>query len=110
MTTSLNRVSLDGLHHQQRLTTWVQAAKPQHHRLGQPYAEASCYALQIYIFRSYRPATSPCLLELTGQKPRPDQFFCLNALPRLGTVKLDLQKIREMALKPLAYNGIIGGP
>ena len=33
-------------------------------------------------------------------KPRPDQFFRVDALPRLGTGKLDLQKLREMALKP----------
>jgi len=32
-------------------------------------------------------------------KPRPDQFFRIDALPRLGTGKLDLRKMREIALK-----------
>ena len=32
-------------------------------------------------------------------KPRPDQFFHVETLPYLGTGKLDLRKIREMALK-----------
>jgi acyl-[acyl-carrier-protein]-phospholipid O-acyltransferase / long-chain-fatty-acid--[acyl-carrier-protein] ligase len=32
-------------------------------------------------------------------KPRPDQFLRIDALPRLGTGKLDLQKLREIALK-----------
>jgi acyl-[acyl-carrier-protein]-phospholipid O-acyltransferase/long-chain-fatty-acid--[acyl-carrier-protein] ligase len=35
-------------------------------------------------------------------KPRPDQFFHIDALPYLGTGKLDLRKMREMALKPPA--------
>ena len=30
-------------------------------------------------------------------KPRPDQFFHIDALPCLGTVKLDLRKAREIA-------------
>jgi len=30
-------------------------------------------------------------------KPRPDQFYHLEALPILGTGKLDLRKIRELA-------------
>jgi acyl-[acyl-carrier-protein]-phospholipid O-acyltransferase / long-chain-fatty-acid--[acyl-carrier-protein] ligase len=32
-------------------------------------------------------------------KPRPDQFFHIDALPYLGTGKLDLRKVREMAVK-----------
>ncbi|MBI3896563.1 MAG: MFS transporter [Acidobacteria bacterium] len=32
-------------------------------------------------------------------KPRPDQFFHVEAIPYLGTGKLDLRKIRETALK-----------
>ena len=32
-------------------------------------------------------------------KPRPDQFFHIDALPYLGTGKLDLRKVREMAGK-----------
>jgi len=34
-------------------------------------------------------------------KPRPDQFFHVDALPYLGTGKLDLRRIREMAMNPL---------
>jgi len=30
-------------------------------------------------------------------KPRPDQFFHLEAMPYLGTGKLDLRKVRELA-------------
>jgi acyl-[acyl-carrier-protein]-phospholipid O-acyltransferase/long-chain-fatty-acid--[acyl-carrier-protein] ligase len=30
-------------------------------------------------------------------KPRPDQFFHVDALPYLGTGKLDLRKVKEMA-------------
>jgi acyl-[acyl-carrier-protein]-phospholipid O-acyltransferase/long-chain-fatty-acid--[acyl-carrier-protein] ligase len=30
-------------------------------------------------------------------KPRPDQFYHTDALPMLGTGKLDLRKIRELA-------------
>jgi acyl-[acyl-carrier-protein]-phospholipid O-acyltransferase/long-chain-fatty-acid--[acyl-carrier-protein] ligase len=32
-------------------------------------------------------------------KPRPDQFFRVDALPYLGTGKLDLKKVKEMAVK-----------
>jgi acyl-[acyl-carrier-protein]-phospholipid O-acyltransferase/long-chain-fatty-acid--[acyl-carrier-protein] ligase len=32
-------------------------------------------------------------------KPRPDQFFQVEAFPQLGTGKLDLRQIREMAVK-----------
>jgi acyl-[acyl-carrier-protein]-phospholipid O-acyltransferase/long-chain-fatty-acid--[acyl-carrier-protein] ligase len=31
-------------------------------------------------------------------KPRPDQFFHLDAVPYLGTGKLDLRKAREIAV------------
>jgi acyl-[acyl-carrier-protein]-phospholipid O-acyltransferase/long-chain-fatty-acid--[acyl-carrier-protein] ligase len=30
-------------------------------------------------------------------KPRPDQFFHIDAMPYLGTGKLDLRKVRELA-------------
>jgi acyl-[acyl-carrier-protein]-phospholipid O-acyltransferase/long-chain-fatty-acid--[acyl-carrier-protein] ligase len=30
-------------------------------------------------------------------KPRPDQFFHIDALPYLGTGKLDLRRVRELA-------------
>jgi acyl-[acyl-carrier-protein]-phospholipid O-acyltransferase/long-chain-fatty-acid--[acyl-carrier-protein] ligase len=30
-------------------------------------------------------------------KPRPDQFFHIDAIPYLGTGKLDLRKVRELA-------------
>jgi acyl-[acyl-carrier-protein]-phospholipid O-acyltransferase/long-chain-fatty-acid--[acyl-carrier-protein] ligase len=30
-------------------------------------------------------------------KPRPDQFFRVSAFPYLGTGKLDLRRVREMA-------------
>jgi acyl-[acyl-carrier-protein]-phospholipid O-acyltransferase / long-chain-fatty-acid--[acyl-carrier-protein] ligase len=30
-------------------------------------------------------------------KPRPDQFVCAEKLPYLGTGKLDLRKLRELA-------------
>jgi acyl-[acyl-carrier-protein]-phospholipid O-acyltransferase / long-chain-fatty-acid--[acyl-carrier-protein] ligase len=43
-------------------------------------------------------------------KPRPDQFLRIDALPRLGTGKLDLQKLRETALKPPAYAPATGRP
>jgi acyl-[acyl-carrier-protein]-phospholipid O-acyltransferase/long-chain-fatty-acid--[acyl-carrier-protein] ligase len=45
----------------------------------------------------------PCLEKLAQcdlpnlWKPRPDQFFQLDALPYLGTGKLDLRKVRELA-------------
>ena len=45
----------------------------------------------------------PCLEKLAQcdlpnlWKPRPDQFFHLDALPYLGTGKLDLRKAREIA-------------
>jgi acyl-[acyl-carrier-protein]-phospholipid O-acyltransferase / long-chain-fatty-acid--[acyl-carrier-protein] ligase len=32
-------------------------------------------------------------------KPRPDQFFRIEAMPYLGTGKLDLRKIKEIALE-----------
>jgi acyl-[acyl-carrier-protein]-phospholipid O-acyltransferase/long-chain-fatty-acid--[acyl-carrier-protein] ligase len=35
-------------------------------------------------------------------KPRPDQFFHIDALPYLGTGKLDLRKVRELGLKMVA--------
>ncbi|MGD0016812.1 MAG: hypothetical protein ABSC38_04760 [Verrucomicrobiia bacterium] len=35
-------------------------------------------------------------------KPRPDQFFHINALPYLGIGKLDLLGIREIAME---YSG-----
>ena len=31
-------------------------------------------------------------------KPRPDQFFHIDALPCLGTGKLDLRRVREIAV------------
>ncbi|HWH71973.1 MAG TPA: hypothetical protein VNT26_21605, partial [Candidatus Sulfotelmatobacter sp.] len=50
----------------------------------------------------------PCLEKLAQSdlpnlwKPRPDQFFYLEALPYLGTGKLDLRKVREIALERTA--------
>ncbi len=47
---------------------------------------------------------APCLEKLTQcalpnlWKPRPDEFFHLDALPYLGTGKLDLRKVRELAV------------
>jgi hypothetical protein len=35
-------------------------------------------------------------------KPRPDQFFHAESLPHLGTGKLDLRKIRELAAEKSA--------
>ncbi len=52
-----------------------------------------------------------CLQELSRcdlpnlWKPRPDQFFRIEALPYLGTGKLDLRKVREMATKFSAPSG-----
>jgi acyl-[acyl-carrier-protein]-phospholipid O-acyltransferase/long-chain-fatty-acid--[acyl-carrier-protein] ligase len=43
-------------------------------------------------------------------KPRPDQFFHVDSLPYLGTGKLDLRKLREMALKSSADNATPGQP
>jgi acyl-[acyl-carrier-protein]-phospholipid O-acyltransferase/long-chain-fatty-acid--[acyl-carrier-protein] ligase len=43
-------------------------------------------------------------------KPRPDQFFRVDSLPHLGTGKLDLRKLREMAFKSSADNAITGQP
>jgi acyl-[acyl-carrier-protein]-phospholipid O-acyltransferase/long-chain-fatty-acid--[acyl-carrier-protein] ligase len=46
----------------------------------------------------------PCLEKLAQcdlpnlWKPRPDQFFRVEAFPLLGTGKLDLRKVREMAM------------
>src|SRR5208283_5564476 len=51
---------------------------------------------------------SPVLENLTASdlpnlwKPRPDQFFHIDALPYLGTGKLDLRKVRELGLKMVA--------
>jgi acyl-[acyl-carrier-protein]-phospholipid O-acyltransferase / long-chain-fatty-acid--[acyl-carrier-protein] ligase len=47
----------------------------------------------------------PILEKLTASdlpnlwKPRPDQFFGIEAIPYLGTGKLDLRKVRELAVK-----------
>jgi len=38
-------------------------------------------------------------------KPRPDQFFSVDAFPLLGTGKLDLRKVREMAQQSAAAAG-----
>jgi acyl-[acyl-carrier-protein]-phospholipid O-acyltransferase/long-chain-fatty-acid--[acyl-carrier-protein] ligase len=43
-------------------------------------------------------------------KPRPDQFFRIDALPRLGTGKLDLQKLRATALNLPARDPTTGRP
>ena len=49
-----------------------------------------------------------CLDKLSGSdlpnlwKPRPEQFFHVDAFPYLGTGKLDLRKIREIALERAA--------
>jgi acyl-[acyl-carrier-protein]-phospholipid O-acyltransferase/long-chain-fatty-acid--[acyl-carrier-protein] ligase len=46
-----------------------------------------------------------CLAKLTESdlpnlwKPRPDQFFRVEAFPFLGTGKLDLRRVREIALE-----------
>jgi hypothetical protein len=32
-------------------------------------------------------------------KPRADQFFRVDAFPQLGTGKLDLRQVREIAMK-----------
>jgi acyl-[acyl-carrier-protein]-phospholipid O-acyltransferase/long-chain-fatty-acid--[acyl-carrier-protein] ligase len=53
----------------------------------------------------------PCLEKLAQcdlpnlWKPRPDQFFHLDALPYLGTGKLDLRKAREIAAARSAEHG-----
>jgi acyl-[acyl-carrier-protein]-phospholipid O-acyltransferase/long-chain-fatty-acid--[acyl-carrier-protein] ligase len=53
----------------------------------------------------------PCLEQLAQcdlpnlWKPRPDQFFHLDALPYLGTGKLDLRKAREIATERSAEPG-----
>ncbi|MGO8931985.1 MAG: MFS transporter [Limisphaerales bacterium] len=53
----------------------------------------------------------PCLEKLAAcdlpnlWKPRPDQFFHLDALPYLGTGKLDLRKAREIAAARTAEQG-----
>jgi acyl-[acyl-carrier-protein]-phospholipid O-acyltransferase/long-chain-fatty-acid--[acyl-carrier-protein] ligase len=53
----------------------------------------------------------PCLEKLAQYdlpnlwKPRPDQFFHLDALPYLGTGKLDLRKVREIAAARSAEHG-----
>ncbi|HUJ10960.1 MAG TPA: AMP-binding protein, partial [Verrucomicrobiae bacterium] len=55
----------------------------------------------------------PVLEKLAGSdlpnlwKPRPDQFFRIDVLPRLGTGKLDLQKLREMARKSSANCALV---
>ena len=36
-------------------------------------------------------------------KPRPDQFFHVDALPYLGTGKIDLRKVKEMAAEFAAH-------
>ena len=38
-------------------------------------------------------------------KPRPDQFFHIDAMPFLGTGKLDLRKAREIAAARSAEHG-----
>ena len=37
--------------------------------------------------------------------PRPNQFFAIEELPHLGTGKLDLRRIREIALDRSAAEG-----
>ena len=55
----------------------------------------------------------PCLEKLAQcdlpnlWKPRADQFFHVDALPYLGTGKLDLRKAREMAATSFKYSGLI---
>ena len=43
-------------------------------------------------------------------KPRPDQFFRVEALPYLGTGKLDLRKVRELATQRSLASGPAKGP
>jgi acyl-[acyl-carrier-protein]-phospholipid O-acyltransferase/long-chain-fatty-acid--[acyl-carrier-protein] ligase len=38
-------------------------------------------------------------------KPRADQFFRVDAFPMLGTGKLDLRKVKEMAAKLAEQSG-----
>jgi len=56
----------------------------------------------------------PCLEKLAQcdlpnlWKPRPDQFFQIDAFPYLGTGKLDLSKVREVAARLSAGGGQSG--
>jgi acyl-[acyl-carrier-protein]-phospholipid O-acyltransferase/long-chain-fatty-acid--[acyl-carrier-protein] ligase len=71
--------------------------------------------LQNLARRLWRTSSSeqlhPCLEELFKSdlpnlwKPRPDQFFHIDALPYLGTGKLDLRKAREIAAAWSAKQG-----
>ena len=57
----------------------------------------------------------PCLEKLAQcdlpnlWKPRADQFFHIDALPYLGTGKLDLRKVREIAVERSAEHGVLRG-
>jgi acyl-[acyl-carrier-protein]-phospholipid O-acyltransferase/long-chain-fatty-acid--[acyl-carrier-protein] ligase len=58
----------------------------------------------VVLHKLAEPALQSCLEKLAQcdlpnlWKPRPDQFFHIDALPYLGTGKLDLRKVREIAL------------
>ena len=55
-----------------------------------------------------------CLEKFAGSnlpnlwKPRADQFFRVDAFPYLGTGKLDLRKVREVALQWSGKSGGVG--
>jgi acyl-[acyl-carrier-protein]-phospholipid O-acyltransferase / long-chain-fatty-acid--[acyl-carrier-protein] ligase len=58
------------------------------------------------VLHKLAPAQLPLCLERLAEcdlpnlwKPRADQFFHLDALPYLGTGKLDLRQARELAVR-----------
>jgi acyl-[acyl-carrier-protein]-phospholipid O-acyltransferase/long-chain-fatty-acid--[acyl-carrier-protein] ligase len=67
---------------------------------------------RLVVLHKLKDGQLPVCLEKLAQcdlpnlwKPRADQFFQIEALPYLGTGKLDLRKVREMALKLAAAPG-----
>jgi acyl-[acyl-carrier-protein]-phospholipid O-acyltransferase/long-chain-fatty-acid--[acyl-carrier-protein] ligase len=61
---------------------------------------------RLVVFHTLQDSQLPPILEKLAisdlpnlWKPRPDQFFHIDAIPYLGTGKLDLRKVRETAAK-----------
>ena len=61
---------------------------------------------RLVVLHTLTPEELKAVLEKLGESglpnlwmPRPNQFFSVEELPHLGTGKLDLRRIREMALE-----------
>jgi acyl-[acyl-carrier-protein]-phospholipid O-acyltransferase/long-chain-fatty-acid--[acyl-carrier-protein] ligase len=61
---------------------------------------------RLVVLHTLPPAELQSVLERLGElglpnlwTPRPNQFFAVEEIPHLGTGKLDLRRVREMALE-----------